>query len=118
MLSDADAMKYGTALANCLRHFPVQTTQKALDFAMLMFAAVQFELPRIGMSIQLARRGAAQAQAQRQPGGGLGATVMQFRQPHGPPHPTPPNGAGGSEASPPIADPPADDGMGGDTPFH
>lgn len=113
LLSDADALRYGQALANVMRHFPVQASQKAIDFGALIFAAFTIEMPRIGLSMQNARARRQAAQAQ-QPG----ATVYNLHR-RGPPH-SPPNGASGQSGSPPIADPPMTDGdgMGGDTPFN
>lgn len=55
LLSDPDAKRYGTALANAARHLPVTMTQKALDFSALAMAFLQFDMPRIAISYQLAR---------------------------------------------------------------
>lgn len=57
LLDDADAKRYGQALQNALRHLPVQTSQKALDFSMLAFVALQIESPRVALSRQIARGG-------------------------------------------------------------
>jgi hypothetical protein len=61
MLNDQDARVYGQALQNALRHIPIRRAQKTLDFAMLVVAACQFEIPRVYLSAQIARQKAAQA---------------------------------------------------------
>jgi hypothetical protein len=65
MLNDADAKRYGTALANALRHMPVRAAQKTIDFTVLAFVMFEMETPRITLSIARAR--AAKPQAQPQP---------------------------------------------------
>lgn len=91
LLSDADARVYGQALQNALRHIPIRRAQKAVDFAMLVFAAAQFDIPRIYMSSQIAKQ---RLNPQR------GSVVYPFRaQPPPPPPPAgapnPPSTAGG-----------------------
>ena len=108
LLNDADAKRYGLALANAARHFPVKTTQKAIDMSALIFCVIQMETPRVVISRQLA------AQRARGPQRGP-AQVFQFVNPN-PPTPPPsatapqatasPPGAGGG--SPMMADGPAD----------
>jgi hypothetical protein len=86
-LNDQDARRYGQAMANAARHFPLHTTQKALDVTMLIVTAFSIDAPRIAMSVQLAK------QPQRQPQRGP-AQVFQF---HPSPAPAP------SAAPPPSA---------------
>jgi hypothetical protein len=76
-LNDADAKRYGQAMANAARHFPLHTTQKALDVTMLVVTAFSIDAPRIMLSMQLAR------QPQRQPQRGP-AQVFQFHPPSAP----------------------------------
>lgn len=91
MLNDADARVYGQALQNALRHIPIQRAQKTLDFAMLVVAACQFEIPRIYMSNQITK-------ARRQ--GVRPAAVFPFRQPSpSPAGSPPPAGAGGASSA-------------------
>jgi hypothetical protein len=115
MLSDADAKRYGAALANALRHLPVHATQKAIDFGVLAFCVFEMETPRVVLSLQLAKQ--AKGQAGARPRGS--AKIFDFV----PPPPTgspPPSGSNSRDesqstagATPPIADPPPD-GIGGD----
>lgn len=102
-VNDADARRYGQAMANAARHFPLKTTQKALDVTMLMIVAFSVEAPRIGMSVQLMRQRGTQPR--RPP-----AQVFQFVNPNAPPPSAtsaPPPGAVGA-GSPPVADVPHD----------
>lgn len=108
-MSDADAQVYGQALANALRHFAVERTQKAIDFATLAFCVFRFEMPRITLSMQRTRQG-GQGLQPRGP-----AQVFQFRNPApqspagAPPPAQPPVNpphADGLQGTPPIADPP------------
>jgi len=80
LLSDPDAKAYGLALANALRHIPVQVAQKWIDFTALGCAVFAYEGPRIGMDMQL--RAQRQRPAQRPPQA-MGQ-VFQFRPPAGP----------------------------------
>lgn len=102
MLSDADAARYGQALANALRHMPIKAAQKTLDYATLVMVAFVIETPRVVRSVQLVRT--PKAAASRGP-----APVFQFVKPGspGPPatHSTPTNDGPGT---PPIADGPPD----------
>ena len=79
-LNDPDAKMYGDKLQKALRHLPVKTTQKTLDFSALAICAFAMEAPRIGMSAQIAKATAAPPRAQAQ--------VYPFA-PAGPPNPTP-----------------------------
>ena len=102
LVNDADAKRYGAALANAARHFPMRTTQKALDIGVLIFCIVQIETPRVVMSSQLAK-------AKQQPPRGP-AQVFQFR----PPQPSGPSSPIGSAppsngAQPPMAEAPGPD---------
>lgn len=54
-INDADARRYGQAMANAARHFPLRATQKAIDVTMLIITAVSIEAPRIALSMQIAR---------------------------------------------------------------
>jgi hypothetical protein len=99
-LNDADAQRYGRAMANAARHFPLRTTQKALDVSMLLITAFSIEAPRVVMSMQLARSPLrSQPQPQRGP-----AQVFQFINPNAPASPTtpsappPPSGSAGATA--------------------
>jgi len=117
MLSESDAKRYGQALANAARHFPVRTTQKAIDIGVLIMTAFVIDAPRIGMTIQQNKaRAAAPPQQRRGP-----AQVFQFT-----PNPAQTGGAPSSQPSssqaaqapppPPLADPPPpleDQGGGG-----
>lgn len=110
-VNDADARRYGQAMANAARHFPLRTTQKAIDISMLIICAASIETPRIALSIQRAR--APKGQGQRGP-----AQVFQFvpnpanappPPATAPPPPTPVTGLGGAGVgSPPIAEGPHD----------
>ena len=120
LLSDADANRYGTALANALRHMPIKAAQKTIDYSTFVMVAFVMETPRVVRSMQLARE---PAPARRGP-----AQVFQFHpnpsqdglRPAGPPTPTatPQStpAAGGSGAPPELfADgPPDGGGFGGD----
>ena len=55
LLSDADANRYGQALANALRHMPIRAAQKTIDYATLVMVAFVMETPRVVRSIQFAR---------------------------------------------------------------
>jgi hypothetical protein len=92
-INDADAKRYGQAMANAARHFPLRATQKALDVSMLMITAFSIEAPRIVLSMQLAKQG--HPRPQRGP-----AQVFQFHNPNAPASPTtpanPPPPAGGA----------------------
>ena len=56
MLADDDAKRYGTALANALRHMPIKAAQKTIDYSTLVMVAFVMETPRIVRSAQLARQ--------------------------------------------------------------
>jgi hypothetical protein len=114
MINDDDAKRYGTALGNALRHLPIKTAQKTVDYTALVFVAFAIETPRIVRSAQLARQ---PKQPMRGP-----AQVFQF---HSQPTPAPttpsqtPTATGGPGASPspPVAEGPIDlGGFGGDAP--
>jgi hypothetical protein len=106
LLSDADALRYGTALANALRHMPIKAAQKTIDYSTLVMVAFVMETPRIGMSWKLARQPKAPPRGPAQ--------VFQFVQPTSPPpaaSATPgasPASSGGTGEPPPIADGPPD----------
>lgn len=55
LLNDADAAKYGGAVANVVRWLPVNVSQKALDFSALAMMAFTIESARVGRSWQLAK---------------------------------------------------------------
>lgn len=55
MLSDADAQRYGQALANALRHMPIKAAQKTIDYSTFVMMAFIVETPRVAKSVQLAR---------------------------------------------------------------
>jgi hypothetical protein len=55
LLSDADANRYGQALANALRHLPIKAAQKTIDYSTLVMVAFVMETPRIVRSVQIAR---------------------------------------------------------------
>ena len=82
MLSDADAKRYGQALANALRHLPIKAAQKTIDYTTFAFVAFSIEMPRIGLSIQKAREPQSAARPTAQ--------VFQF---HPPQPPSPGQGA-------------------------
>jgi hypothetical protein len=110
MINDDDAKKYGVALGNVLRHFPVRTAQKTIDFTALILVAFAIETPRIGRSVQLAK--------DRRQGPRPVGQVFQFRQPQPSGQtatPQPPTGGDGS-GQPPIADPPDFETIGGEFP--
>lgn len=92
LLADPDAKQYGAALANALRHLPLSTTQKTMDFAALAMAIFAHEGPRVMMDIQLSR----QRRQPQQPGP---ARVFQFRPTQGPPPPPQPQ-----QPAPPFSD--------------
>lgn len=83
LLADNDAKAYGAALANALRHLPVQMAQKYIDFSMLGVAIVTFEGVRVAEDIRLSRLPPSQ---RGRPGGP--ARVFQFRTPSPAPEPT------------------------------
>jgi hypothetical protein len=111
LLSDADALRYGTALANALRHMPIKAAQKTIDYSTLAMVAFVMETPRVVRSVQLAR-------APKPPPRGP-AQVFQFVQPSAAPTTPPPSpGGGNSQAQPPdVPDGPIDLGaFGGEAP--
>lgn len=104
LLSDADSTRYGTALANALRHMPIKAAQKTIDYSTLVMVAFVMETPRIVRSAQLAR------QPKPSPNRGP-AQVFQFVNPNAPASPTAtaaPPGPASAGAAPPIADGPPD----------
>jgi hypothetical protein len=111
LLSDADAARYGTALANALRHMPIKAAQKTIDYSTLVMVAFVMETPRIGMSWKLARQ-------PKQPPRGP-AQVFQFHPPQPTPAAptTPPAPGGNGQAPPDVAEGPPDFGaFGGEAP--
>lgn len=110
LVTDADAERYGKAMANAARHFPLKTTQKAIDVGAFLMCAFIIESPRVIRSIQLSK---APKQAPRGP-----AQVFQFVQPtpaQAPQSPAPsatsaapPTGSAEGAGMPPIADGPPD----------
>lgn len=98
MLSDADAARYGQALANALRHMPIKAAQKTIDYSTLVMVAFVMETPRVVRSIQLAR--------EKKTPGRPRAPVFQFVKPGQPTTHSPPTNEG--PAAPPIADGPPD----------
>lgn len=106
LLNDPDARIYGQALQNALRHIPIRRAQKSLDFAMLVIAIGQFDIPRVYLSAQIARQKAAQARR----GAAPVATVYPFNRPPPPPPATPP--AGSPQSSPQGAGGPGVGGTG------
>jgi len=106
MLTETDAKRYGQALANAARHFPVRTTQKAIDIGVLIMTAFVIDAPRIGMTIQMSKARATPPTPRRGP-----AQVFQFT-----PNPAQNGGAPPTQPSaqqaaqtpppPPLADPP------------
>lgn len=113
MLSDADANRYGQALANALRHMPIRAAQKTIDYSTFVMMVFVMETPRIAKSVQLARAGA-------QPAPRPAAPVFQFVRPSQPPSPTTPPASpttppANSGAPPDLAvGPPDGSGFGGD----
>jgi hypothetical protein len=105
LLSDADARRYGAALANALSHLPVKVAQKYLDFSTLAFCVFEMELPRVMLSHQL-------AQARKPaPGAAPTAEVFQFTPPRSSANGAPPPrggrpGGGTPPPSPPPGPPP------------
>jgi hypothetical protein len=114
LVNDADAKRYGAALANAARHFPLKTTQKALDIGVLIFCIAQIETPRVVMSSTLAKQ---KAQPPRGP-----AQVFQFNGRPAPPpsatasSPSPQGDAGGGQMAAAPFDPSALDGALGSDP--
>ena len=116
LLSDADSLRYGTALANALRHMPIKAAQKTIDYSTLAMVAFVMETPRVVRSVQLGRQA---AQPRRGP-----AQVFQFHPPSQPaptattsPPGSPPSAASGQGAPPDFAEGPYDPGgFGGDAP--
>jgi hypothetical protein len=111
-LNDADARRYGQAMANAARHFPMKAAQKTIDVSMLLITAFSIEAPRIAMSMQLAR-----AKNSRPIGAPRGpAQVFQFINPNPPasgtsPAATQPASSGpaaGGDAGVPVQDMPPD----------
>jgi hypothetical protein len=107
LLSDDDAKRYGTALANALRHMPIKAAQKTIDYSTLAMVIFVMETPRIVRSAQLAR-------APKQPLRGPAQVYYPFAgnpNPQAPPSPppataatSPTDGAG----LPPLAEGPPD----------
>jgi hypothetical protein len=112
LLSDDDAKRYGTALANALRHIPIKAAQKTIDYSTLFMVAFVIETPRIVRSIQIAR-------APKAPNRGP-AQVFQFVQPQpsaAPTTPASPTVAGSGQAPPDVAEGPQDfSAFGGEAP--
>jgi hypothetical protein len=110
-INDADAHRFGQAMTNAARHFPVKAAQKTIDVATLMIVGFAIETPRVVRSIQLAR--APQPAPSRGP-----AQVFQFHPPQPPAAtttPTPSPGAGASGSPSDFAVGPQDGGgFGGD----
>jgi len=73
MLTDPDAARYATAMANALRHLPIKAAQKAVDYAAFAMVAFSIETPRIVVSAQLAAQKKGQRPAPRGP-----AEIFQF----------------------------------------
>ena len=113
LLSDADSLRYGQALANALRHMPIKAAQKTIDYSTFAMVAFVMETPRVVRSIQLAR-----APAPSTPRGP--AQVFQFRSPPTPAAatspPSPQSAASGSGNPPDLVaeGPPDGAGFGGD----
>jgi hypothetical protein len=106
MLNDDDAKRYGTALANALRHMPIKAAQKTIDYSTLVMVAFVMETPRIVRSAQLAR------QPKPQPPRGP-AQVFQFVPNPAQAPPSPPPAANATSPTdgaglPPIAEGPPD----------
>ena len=112
LINDPDAARYGQAMTNAARHFPVKAAQKTIDVATFLMAAAVIETPRFMRSIQLAR-------APKAPNRGP-AQVFQFHPnpPSQPPAATTPaqSPAPGSQGPPPdfAEGPPDPGGFGGD----
>ena len=98
LLNDADAKAYGTALSNALRHLPITTSQKYVDFAVLGMAVCNYEGVRLAADYQL-RQQARQPQPQHP-----GAVVYPFPQRN----PSPGDGTAPSPPSPPAGPSPGD----------
>jgi hypothetical protein len=112
MLSDADALRYGTALANALRHMPIKAAQKTIDYSTLVMVAFVMETPRIVRSVQLSR--VPKPPANRGP-----AQVFQFHAPQQTPTAptTPPPTSVSGQAPPDVAEGPQDfSAFGGEAP--
>jgi hypothetical protein len=92
LLTDADARRYGVALSNALRHFPVRAAQKSLDFMVLAFIVFEMETPRLAKSAMLYR----QTHEPLRPS----ATVYPFATPQPPQPPRPSPGATSAASSP------------------
>lgn len=102
LVNDADAKRYGQAMANAARHFPMKATQKAIDVGALIVVAFTIETPRVGMSLALAKQ--KNRPAPRGP-----AQVFQFVNPNAPAPPTTSGPSSeGAGASPPLAEGPID----------
>ena len=101
LLSDADALRYGTALSNALRHMPIKAAQKTIDYSTLVMVAFVMETPRIVRSVQLAR-------TPKTPNRGP-AQVFQFHPPQQTPAaPTTSQSPDSGPVEPPIAEGPPD----------
>lgn len=89
LLSDADAKAYGLALSNALRHLPITTSQKYVDFTVLGLAVITHTTPRVVMDMQLRQaRQRGGPQPRQGPMGRGPAQVFQFTPNAG--HPTNP----------------------------
>jgi hypothetical protein len=104
MLNDDDAKRYGTALANALRHMPIKAAQKTIDYSTLVMVAFVMETPRIVRSAQLAR-------APKAPPRGPAQVYYPFS-PQTPQPASPPNSPAATSPTdaglPPIAEGPPD----------
>jgi hypothetical protein len=98
MVNDEDAKRYGQAMANAARHFPLKATQKAIDVTALLMCGAMIETPRILHSVRAAR-------APKPPPRGP-AQVFQFVPPGSPPPPP------ASPAAPTTSGPAPDSGPG------
>lgn len=101
LVNDDDARRYGQAMVNVARHYPLKATQKAIDIFALMMAGAAIETPRIIRSVQLAKAGPARHEPPRGP-----AQVFKFT-PNPAQHPSPPAPASPPPAHEPPSQPPA-----------
>jgi hypothetical protein len=102
-VNDDDAKRYGQAMANAARHFPVAAAQKTIDVTTLILVAFSIEAPRISISMQIAKGLGRTAPA---PARGP-AQVFQFVPNPAQANPPPPQAA--SEPPRSVVDEPASD---------
>lgn len=87
LLSDEAAKHLGGAFGNMARHWPIQMTQRAADYAAFVTTAAMIYPPIILADIHAKRQAREEARGRAQPAQGGNGTVHPFPQPAAPPVP-------------------------------